>query len=244
MTKTRHLAAWGLLGCAMMAMTPLGCANSVESAPIRYRAQSRGPYLPDATVEGLQGCVDNHADELMEGPHHVKAHMQVDSEGRKLDFKVTGIPENAPNLAACTRIALQGMTVPMQDLPLRPDETATATNEQTVPRGNEVANPIVVWEIGTALAEFVAAHGGRVILYTVTIEVVGSAGMVGTMWYLKRRQKKKTCQEHLSDCLMTPTNDKQGNNWNTRRCLTCFDRCEDGNWPASVYINKVESCAY
>lgn len=161
----------GVAACLMLAFVPFGCAGSIETAPLRYREQHQNArhLLPDITVERLQACVEEHASQLEPQPYRVEAKVQVDQEGRKQDIVVGGIPDSAPDLAACTRIALRDMALPGSLRQLRGEETIGMANGQIVPRGNEIGNPIVLVELGSALAEFVAAHGGRMVIYAVTV---------------------------------------------------------------------------
>ena len=239
----RRLLVVGLLACGILGCMPLGCMSSTQQAAIRYRAQHQGTVdrLPDTTVEQLQGCTESHSEQLGQADPpfaHAKAHVQVTPEGHVVDVDVTGIPAD---LAACTRMSLRAMALPGSVLSLRQKETEESATRQTIPKGNEIANPVVLVEVAILLGEFIAQHGGRMVLYTVTLEVVSAAAVAGTAVYLKKR-KKKTCTEHLQDCLNTPLNDENGNNWNTMRCKTCFDVCRlSDRWPSEISLG---SCNY
>jgi hypothetical protein len=211
----RWLSVTGLLACGTLAFMPLGCMSSTQQAARRYRAQHQddGHLLRDITVERLQECVEAYGEQL--GPldppfSHANGHVQVTPEGQVLDVQLTGIPNRAPDLAACTRITLREMTVPASVLSLRQKQTADSTTEQPVPRGNEIGNPIVLWEIGAAMAEFVAEHGGRIVLYTVTIEVLTAAAVVAVAKLSKRcRQVKEKCIDSCTDSEL-PTGTRYG----------------------------------
>ena len=95
----------GLVGCATLALVPLGCASTT----IRHHPDDR-PRLPAATAERLRACVDELGGELAGGYYTFEATVKVDEEGRVVDVKSTGVPH--PELAICMRIALRGMTVP------------------------------------------------------------------------------------------------------------------------------------
>ena len=236
---TRFVAAMGLLGCLFMAFMPVGCSSSIEQASLRYRAQNQNEthLLRDSTVERLQECVETYGKELrqLDPPFaHAKAHVQVTPEGEVVDVQVTGIPDSAPDLADCTRIALREMTVPASVLSLRQKEAPASTTEQTVPRGNELANPIVLWEIGAALAEFVAENGGRTVLYTVTIEVLSAAAIAAAVLAISRTQKNR-CTARFVNCTESPAGRARGNHWNEHRCGTCLSVCTNtGKWPDTI----------
>ncbi|TKC98534.1 hypothetical protein [Polyangium fumosum] len=110
--RVRTLVSFGLLGCATLALVPLGCA----SATIRYPADDR-PRVPAATAERLRACVAELGGELGGGYYTFDATVKVDEEGGVVDVKGKGVP--SPELAVCMRIALRGMTVPEELLRLR-----------------------------------------------------------------------------------------------------------------------------
>jgi hypothetical protein len=243
LTLTRFVAAMGLIGCLFMAFMPVGCTSSIEQASLRYRAQNQNEthLLRDFTVERLQECVETYGKELrhLDPPFaHAKAHIQVSQEGQVVDVQVTGIPDSAPDLAGCTRIALREMTVPESVLSLRQKEASASTTEQTVPRGNELANPIVLWEIGTLFAEFVAENGGRTVLYTVTIEVLSAAAIAAVAVAISRTQKNR-CTARFVNCTESPAGRARGNTWNDSRCGTCLKVCikNKGEWPKTIEMS-------
>jgi hypothetical protein len=240
-TVMQSIAVIGLLGCLILAFLPLGCARSIRNAPIRYRAQHQydAHLLRDITVERLQECVEAYGEQL--GPldppfSHANGHVQVTPEGKVLDVQLTGIPDRAPDLAACTRITLREMTVPASVLSLRQKQTADSTNEQTVPRGNEIGNPIVLWEIGAAMAEFAAEHGGRIVLYTVTIEVLTAAAVTATQHVLATKRTHKQCLDHYVACVASKLYRDLGRGAGDSRCSLCAAKCRDnkGVWPEEV----------
>jgi hypothetical protein len=238
----RRIAVMVLAGCLALAFLPLGCASSIGTASLRYRKQHQNDdrRLPDMTIERLQECVETYGEQL--GPldpplSHAKGHVQVTPEGEVVDIQLTGIPDSAPDFAACVRITLRDMTVPASVLSLRQKETPGEANEQTVLRGNEVGNPMVLVELGAALAEFVAQHKGRIVLYTVTIEVLGAAAVVATQEMLKKKNNwRKKCTDGYVNCIMSPTGWGRGNTWNESRCGTCRNVCDanNGSWPPDI----------
>jgi hypothetical protein len=242
----QRIASIGLLVGMSAAFGPTGCSNSLQQASARYREQhqNRHQLLGDAAVEKLQACVDEFSDQLSVESLGVSGVVQMDREGRIYGVTVTGFPDGAQDLAACTRSALSAVAVP--DLPLRATSTEESANTSVKPTGNEMANPAIALEVAILLGEFAAQHGGKVVLYSVTVEVLSAAAIAAVTVYLTKTRKKKSCTEHLQACLDTPMNDEVGNNWNTRRCKTCFDICRPSNqWPTSVpFFNDVGSCEY
>ncbi|HMY21087.1 MAG TPA: hypothetical protein PKA58_32410 [Polyangium sp.] len=239
----RLSAAIGATGLLSMGM-PTGCSSSIPPAPELYRLQNQTnnrALLPDVTVERLQACVDESATNLDDGAKRVEATVQVNQDGQVLNVTLEGVPEGAADLATCTRLALRAMDV--SALPLRSHDAPDEKDRPAPSGGNEMANPLVLGEALIVLAEFMAQHGGRAILYAVTLEVAAATTVAAVHELRKRR--RKTCVQHLSDCLMMPTADERGNHWNHGRCSACFAQCRDGHWPETVhYISGPESCKY
>lgn len=232
-TMMRIALVWmsviGVAACLLLAFVPFGCASSIETAPLRYREQHQNArhLLPDITVERLQACVEEYGSQLEPQSYRVEAKVQVDPEGRKQDVVVGGIPDSAGDLEACTRIALRDMALPGSLRQLHGEETIGLTKGQIVPRGNEIGNPIVLVELGSALAEFVAAHGGRVVIYAVTVEVLGGLAVVAVTQLSKKcRRVKAACIISCGDSEL-PTWDPGGNPFHKcmRECMEaagCF----------------------
>lgn len=126
------------------------------------------------------------------------------------------------------------MTVPA--MPLRASSTMETANHPTKPIGNEMANPGVMVEVAVLLGEFMAQHGGKAILYAVTIEVLGTIAVAGTQEMLKRNRWKKNCTDGYVNCIASPAGQQRGNNWNIGRCGTCREVCDrnKGTWPSSI----------
>jgi hypothetical protein len=201
----------------------MGCSNSLQEASMRYREQHRNRryLLHDNTVEQLQACVEEFGDQVSDDSFRVGATVQVDREGRIHGVPVTDIPDTAPGLAGCTRIALRNMNVP--DLPLRSDSSEDAASVPAKPMGNEVANPAIVVEFVVLLGEFAAQHGAKTVLYAVTIEVLaGLAITAASRLTAKCRRVKEACIISCSDAEL-PTWDPGGNPFH--RCMReCMER--------------------
>jgi hypothetical protein len=131
-------------------------------------------------------------------------------------------------------------------LQLRLAEHKRPTNEHTEPLRNEMANPVVVgWAVLLLFAELAIDAEGIQITFMVGLEVIAATAEV--LETLRKKTKaEKECQRHLNECLMTSRNDREGNNWNERRCLTCFGICrQSGKWPESIPIGDgIGTCSY
>lgn len=236
----RWVSVIGFVGCVLPALIPFGCANTVTNASIRYRARhgNRGLLIPDITVERLQACVEEYGAQLEQDSLRVGAIVQVDQDGQTKNVRVNGIPETALDFETCATIALRDMVAPASVFNLRPDEAASTSSENTAASGNELANPIVVVEVLVALGEFAAEHAGRVVLYTVTIEVLSAAAVAGAMEMVKRNRWRKNCTDGYVTCMASPAGLARGNNWNERRCASCRNVCDKdkGSWPATIQM--------
>ncbi|MRG95658.1 hypothetical protein [Polyangium spumosum] len=165
--RVRALLSSGLLGCAALALVPLGCS----SATIRHLPDDR-PRLPAATAERLRACVGELGGELAGGYYTFEATVKVDEEGRVVDVKSTGVPH--PELAICMRIALRGMTVP-EDLlgKLRVSTSPAAANGQTAAERGLVGNAAALVLVVVALAELVIDAAPVAVAIAAAVEVTG-----------------------------------------------------------------------
>lgn len=223
--RVSQIALFSLVVGIAAALGSPGCASSIEQAPVRYREQhqNRGHLLHDNTVERLQGCAEEFAEQVNEDSLRVWATVQVDREGRIYEVTVEGVPDNASDLAACTRVTLQDMSVP--SLPLRSDSTDATGSVQAKPQSNEMANPAVAAEVAILLAEFVAQHGAKTILYAVTIQVLSAIAVEGYKKLSKRcRRVKEECVVSCGDSDL-PTGTYSGDPFHA--CLRqCMERAK------------------
>lgn len=177
--------------------------------------------------------MDEFSDQLSEDSLGVSGVVQMDRQGRIYGVTVTGFPDGAPDLAACTRSALSAVEVP--DLPLRATSTEESANASAKPTGNEMANPAVAYEVAILLGEFIAQHGGKAVIYSVTVEVLSAAAIAAATVYLTNRWRKK-CTDGYVGCIASPVGRARGNNWNESRCGTCRAVCDKnkGSWPSTI----------
>ena len=229
----RRIAAMGLLGCAFVGFVPFGCSSSIERVPLRYREETKGPRLPDITVERLQACVDEYGrQQLEERTYRIDAKVKSDRDGRILDVHMDGIPGNASDFAACTQTALQDMTIPGALLQLRPGQTLGIADKPMVLHRNEAGNVLIVGVL-IVLGEFAAQYGGYVILFAVTVELVDTA-VKDIAGVLRREDEiKEDCRHEFQKCLLSDTADEYGSVEGSSRCEWCLQACtrNGGNWP-------------
>ena len=219
---------------------PTGCSSSIPPAPELYRLQNQTnnrALLPDVTVERLQACVDESATNLDDGAKRVEATVQVNQDGQVLNVTLEGVPEGAADLATCTRLALRAMDV--SALPLRSHDAPDEKDRPAPSGGNEMANPLVLGEALIVLAEFMAQHGGRAILYAVTLEVTAATTVAAVHELRKRRRKKDNCAIYYDQCVMSSYWRKIGrHDWDSL-CSLCAGECyaKNGTWPTRVGEN-------
>ena len=172
--------------------------------------------------------------------------MKVNQDGRVTEVYAGNVPETAPDLAACIRITLREMSVPEWMLKIRPAQNMHPPEGSTEALRKEMANPVVVaWALLILFAELTIEVEGIEVALMVSLEVVAATAEVLETLRKKSNAERK-CQRELNECLMTSTNDWDGNNWNEKRCLTCFGICkQSGEWPKSVPISDGGgSCSY
>ncbi|MRG95775.1 hypothetical protein [Polyangium spumosum] len=228
----RTLFSFGLLGCAMLALVPLGCA-----ATIRHRADDR-PRVPAATAERVRACIDELGGELGTGYYTFDTTVKVDEEGRVVEVKGKGVPH--PELAICMRIALRGMTVPEELLrvrELRLPESAAKTNGQGPDEPGLVGHPAVAVVVVVALADVIIDVGTTVLVLAAAVEMTGEIAKT------VQKRDDDPCQEPLNDCLDSRRQSRDGGRWKHSICVTCLDKCRnEGKWPDGVMMSKWERC--
>ncbi|TKC98527.1 hypothetical protein [Polyangium fumosum] len=156
--RVRALLSFGLLGCATVALVPLGCSARI----VHPTLEDDRPRVPDAIAERLRECVDEFGGDLPRGYYTFDVAVKVDEEGGVVDVESKGVPH--ADLAACTRIALRGMTVPEELLRLRKlrlsESSAPGDGPPTAERGL-VGNPGVLVAVAIALADLIIEAGSR-----------------------------------------------------------------------------------
>lgn len=170
---------------------PLGCGG-IEQAPPPAHASTDGPRIPRITEDRLRACVSDYAEQLEERPHGINAKVQVDEAGRTQNVILEGIPDTAPDFAACTRVALRDMAVPSSVLRLRPGNVVGSTNGKTVSVRNELGNVVVVG-VFLLLGELAVEYGGYTILFAISVELVHEAARALSRLSDECRQVKEVC---------------------------------------------------
>ncbi|MDI1477373.1 hypothetical protein [Polyangium sp. y55x31] len=166
--RLRNLLSWGLLGCATAALVPLGCGATVR----QLAQQDDRPRVPDATAERLRECVDEFGGDLPRGYYTFDYTVKVDEEGGVVDVESKGVPH--ADLAACTRIALRGMTVPEDLLRVRKvrlSESPAPGDDPTPAERGLVGNPAVIVAVAVALADLIIEAGPIVVVMAASLEV-------------------------------------------------------------------------
>ena len=115
-TVVRSMSA--LAACLALAFVPIGCTNSILMAPARYHEQNPDAVdlLPSITVERLQECVEQYGHQLDGSSYQVHVEVHEDPDGFHRKVELSGIPDSAPDLAACTRITRCEMNWPTRSL--------------------------------------------------------------------------------------------------------------------------------
>ena len=235
--RVRSFLSFGLLGCATMALVPLGCG-----ATITNRAASEGPRVPDATAERLRACVEEFGGELPRGEFTFDATVRVDEEGHVVDVKSKGVPHE--ELAICMRIALRNMTVPEELLGLRErrlSEAPASANGQAADERGLVGNAGLLVAVLVVLAEIVVEVGPTAVAIVAAVEISGEIAEVA-----RKKKDPSTCEEHQTACLGSPLAGEPGNHRGSSLCQACYDQCYNNKWPEKVLIfsRGWRSCIY
>ena len=118
---------------AILVFQALGCGGLDPT--VREQPSTDHAAVPPMTVERLRDCVKEYGEQLNPGSWAFSPQVKVDTEGYLVDVHAGAIPENAADLAACTREALGAMHVPSSILQLRPVASMNATNRLAQPNG-------------------------------------------------------------------------------------------------------------
>lgn len=116
----RDVAALGVLGGVTITtgLASHGCTNRL--GPVQATQSAGGPNrpnLPDIFVEQTKECVVIDAPQMAPGRIVLHSTVDVNEDGDKQGTDIDGIPNTAPDFAACMRSALREM--PIADQPFR-----------------------------------------------------------------------------------------------------------------------------
>jgi len=165
----------GFLGSMALALIPLGCGGIEPTIRQQQSPTPEHPPVPPITAERLQECVKEHGHQLEAGSWAFSPTIQVNREGYVDEVNAGEIPKTAPDLAACTRIALGDMAIPSQIFNLRSTQSNTSTAEATTTQRSYIGSPAVVVVVVVGLSEIVLEAGAVTILFAVTVKVVEKA---------------------------------------------------------------------
>jgi hypothetical protein len=233
------LAAVGLAGWMMLGLVPPGCGGGLGRVTARQDPSEDRPAVPDMTVERLQECVREYGGQLAPGRYSFRPNVQVDRDGFGREVSTHDIPEEARDLAACTRVVLREMALPEAILQAPSSGDAAATMNRAY-----MGSPALVVVVVVGLSELVLEAGAYTILFAVTVELVNEAGKDIAEAGRKRRRWEKECLDGYEECMDSRVGDELGNNWNQARCALCRDVCQkEKSWPSQVMMwERYESC--
>ncbi|HRI70839.1 MAG TPA: hypothetical protein PK156_41685 [Polyangium sp.] len=149
----------------------LGAAREFLYTPRRALADE----LPRITAERLQGCVNDFREQLPDGSWAFSPEVLVYPNGRIARVNAGGVPETAPDLAACTRDALGDMAIPSGVFNMRRKQSFASTTTQTSEQRSLMGNPALVVIVVVGLGEIAIEAGAATILFAVTVKVVDKA---------------------------------------------------------------------
>jgi hypothetical protein len=173
--RVRAFVAAGCLGTMPLMFSPLGCGSGLG----RVTAQELGPggpfSVPGTTVDHLKGCVSEYGEQLEPGRYAFNPIVELEQSGIKKRIQTPNMPHSAPDLAACTRIALQGMAIHPSIFNRRSTESVATTNEPSMAQRSYIGSPVLVVVVVVGLSEIVLEAGAYTILFAVTVKVLDKA---------------------------------------------------------------------
>ena len=221
----------GSMGVVVSAVSALGCGG----VTVREVSPASPHSMSAITVERIQGCANEFGKELESGSYNIHPIVKVDTDGYKRGVEMTGIPDTAPNLAICMRLAVQDMAIPASVFNLRSTHAAASTNASTVEQRSMLGNPAIVVVVVVGLGEIVLEAGAYTVLFAVTVKVVEKAAD-DVAELAKRGKWFEGCKAHYAACIATTLGGPlAGNHYKSTLCDTCFRRCDfDKAWPSAV----------
>jgi len=240
-SRTRNLVALGFFGCATMALMPLGCGSRIESPALKDWAPSEGPHAPNTIIVRLRECVEEYGPDLPGLNFRFNYKVQIDENGRALHVKSDVFHAD---LDGCTKMALRAMQISPEVLAPWLSQPIAQGNGQTKGARGVVGN-VIILGMAIALGDIIINAGGITVIIAISLAMAEDV-----VEAIRRRPRpepdeEKSCTQHLSDCLMSDVASKKGSVWKHTLCRSCFERCRDGEWPASINLaGRTESCYY
>jgi len=118
---SRYLHTHGVAGflvTATFGALTLGCGG-IEPTIRQPQPTTDHPALPQITAQRLQECVKVYGNQLEAGSWAFRPMIRVNQDGYVVDVSAGDMPNAAPDLAACTRIALSDMAIPSHIFKMR-----------------------------------------------------------------------------------------------------------------------------
>ncbi len=147
---------------------------SCGGVSIRQQPTDDRPAIPPITAQRLQECVKEYGNQLNAGSWAFSPEIRVDQDGRVLDVDAGGVPNTAPDLAACVRVTLGDMAIPSSIFNMRSMQSTSIT-EPTIEQRSLVGNPAVVVVVVVEVGEIVLESGAITILFATTVKVLDKA---------------------------------------------------------------------
>jgi len=219
------VVGWGATTVAVMP----GCGSGLGEVTVHEVSPASPNSLSAITIERIQECFATHGGQLPPGRHYFNPIIEVDQDGMRRSVKTPDMPDTAPELAACTRIALQDMAIPSSVFNMRATQSPS-TNEPTVEQRSLVSNPAVVVIVVVGLGEIAIEAGAYTILFGVSVKVLQKVAEDVA------EGGKAHCAAHYAACMATSVAKKNGNHWRQSRCGNCASVCvqNEGSWPTDV----------
>lgn len=155
-------------------LASLSCGG-IGHVEVREQLTNGHLAVPRITAERLQAFVKDHGEQLESGSWAFSPEIRVNQEGYVVGVDVGGVPETAPDLAACTRIALRDIAIPSAVFDMRVPRSSASMNESTVGQRAYLGSPALVVVVVVGLSELVFEAGAYTILFAVTVKVVDKA---------------------------------------------------------------------
>ena len=239
MQTFRAILAGALAVALVVLMMGLPACDEEDAVPPpREPHASRGPNIPNATVEAFRRC-GQRAEYRKKGEVYAfRFNVEVAESGSVERVKLKdSYPGNA-GTESCLRHALEDMQLP-------PYVTGRLFTQQTAAVSPEsrglIGNPILI-AVGILLEMIPESVVVEEATFMVAVILSGTAEATEA-----RKRRGMSCDSQLTACLLTPLADLPGRSAGSSRCKLCWELCkQDGTWPnrAYSYAGRPLRCDY
>ena len=210
----RRTALMGVIALGLaLGLTSISCTSRLGPVRATQEGGIGRPNLPDIAVEHAKECVADYATQLAPGPHTLDSNVEVNEDGDIVDVTIEGIPNTAPDFAACMRNVLRNM--PIAEEPFREGVAKLQQQREqvSVSQKSLVGSPVIVIGVAIVATELALEAGAYTILIGITVNLVAKLSA-------RCRKVRETCIDSCTNSDL-PTGTYSGDPYHVclRQCM-------------------------